>query len=179
MRSIIVLGLLGASVSCHAMTSAQTLTEQAAQTARLAAFSRYHTFSFDFPGQPPAGYDVNERSLEAENRVRQAVAAALVRKGYTETGKGDKGDFMVRLSSGTHELIENVTDTGGYEPPGEEAYVTIDLFDTANHSLVWHSVAVSDAEPLTINVGQLQVGAMTAVAAVPPQTSPASSVAQN
>jgi len=178
MRSIIVLALLGASVSCHAMTSAQTLTEQAAQTARVAAFSRYHTFSFDFPGQPPAGYAVNERSLEAENRVRQAVAAALVRKGYTETTKGDKGDFMVRLSSGTHELIENITDTG-YEPPGEQAYVTIDLFDAANHSLIWHGVAVSDAEPLTINVGQLQVGALTAIAAVPVQTSPASSVAQN
>jgi Domain of unknown function (DUF4136) len=177
MRSIIVLGLLGASISCHSMTSAQTLTEQAAQTARMAAFSRYHTFSFDFPGQPPAGYDVNERSLEAENRVRQAVAAALVRKGYTET-KGDKGDFMVRLSSGTHELIESITDIG-YEPAGEEAYVTIDLFDTANRSLVWHSVAVSDAEPLRIDVGQLQVRALTAIAAVPAQTSPASSVAQN
>jgi hypothetical protein len=84
----------------------------------------------------------------------------------------------VRLSSGTHELIENITDTG-YEPPGEQAYVTIDLFDAANHSLVWHGVAVSDAEPLTINVGQLEVGAVTAIAPVPAQTSPASSVAQN
>jgi hypothetical protein len=161
------------------MTSAQTLSQQAAQTARMAAFSRYHTFSFDFPGQPPAGYDVNDRSVEAENRVRQAVTAALVRKGYTETSKGDKGDFMVRLSSGTHELIENITDTGGYQPAGEEAYVTIDLFDTVNRSLVWHSIAVSDAEPLSIDVGQLQVGALTAIAAVPAQTSPASSVARN
>jgi hypothetical protein len=178
MRSIVVLALLGASVSCHAMTSAQTLTEQAAQTARMAAFSRFHTFSFDFPGQPPAGYDVNERSLDAENRVRQAVTAALVRKGYAETSKGDKGDFLVRLSSGTHELLANSTDTG-YEPAGEEAYVSIDIFDAANHSIVWHGVAVSDAEPLTIDIAQLQVSVLTAIAAVPPQPYPASSVAQN
>ncbi|HEV3194133.1 MAG TPA: DUF4136 domain-containing protein [Polyangiaceae bacterium] len=160
------------------MTSAQTLTEQAAQTARMAAFSRFHTFSFDFPGQPPAGYDVNERSLEAENRVHQAVMAALVRKGYVETGKGDRGDFVVRLSSGTQEVLANSTDTG-YEPAGEEAYVSIDIFDAANHSVVWHGVAVSDADPLTIDVAQLQVGALTAIAAIPPQTSPAPSVAQN
>jgi len=174
----IVLALLGASVSCHAMTSAQTLTQSAAETARVAAFSQFHTFSFDFPGQPPAGYDVNERSLEAENRVRQAVVAALVRKGYVETGKGDKGDFIVRLSSGTHDVLANITDTG-YEPASEEAYVSIDLFDAANHSVLWHGVALSSAEPLKIDIAKLQVGAMTAIAAVPAQTSSTSSVAAN
>jgi hypothetical protein len=161
------------------MTSAQTPTQLAAETARVAAFSRFHTFSFDFSGQPPAGYDVNERSLEAENRVRQAVVAALVRKGYVETGNGDKGDLVVRLSSGTHEVLANVTDTGGNQPASEEAYVSIDLFDAANHSVVWHGVAVSNAQPLTIDVAQLQVGALTAIAAVPAQTPSTSSVAAN
>jgi Domain of unknown function (DUF4136) len=173
----IVLVLLGASVSCHAMTSAQTPTQQAAETARVAAFSGFHTFSVDFPGQPPVGYNVNERSLEAENRVRQAVVGALVRKGYVETSNGDKGDFLVRLSSGTHEALANVTDTG-YEPASEEAYVSIDLLDAANHSVVWHGVALSNAEPLRIDAAQLQVGALTAIAAVPTQTS-TSSVAAN
>jgi hypothetical protein len=158
------------------MTSSQTPTQQTAQMARADAFSRYHTFSFDLPGQPPAGYDVNERSMEAEGRVRQAVVAALVRKGYAETSKG--GDLVVRLSSGTHELIENITDTG-VEPRGEEAYVTIDLFDAANHTQVWHGVAVSNAEPLTIDVARLQGSVMTAIAAVPAQTSSTSSVAAN
>jgi hypothetical protein len=175
MRTI-VLALLGASVSCHAMTSSQAPTQQTAQMARAAAFSGYHTFSFDLPGQPPAGYDVNERSLEAEGRVRQAVVAALVRKGYAETSKG--GDFVVRLSSGTHELMWGGIETG-YEPPGEEAYVTIDLFDAANHTNIWRGVAVSDAEPLTIDVAQLQVGALSAVAAIPAQSSPTASVAEN
>jgi hypothetical protein len=157
------------------MTSAQTPTQQATETARVAAFSRFHTFSFDLPGQPPAGYDVNERSLEAESRVRQAVVAALVRKGYLETSNGD---FVVRLSSGTHAVLANSTDTG-YEPAGEEAFVSIDLFDAANHSIVWHGVAVSNAEPLTLDLAQLQVGVLTAIAAVPAQTSSTSPVAAN
>jgi Domain of unknown function (DUF4136) len=177
MRTI-VLALLGASVSvsCHAMTSSQTPTQQTAQMVRAGAFSRYHTFSFDLPGQPTAGYDVNERSIEAEGRVRQAVVAALVRKGYAETSQG--GDFLVRLSSGTHELIESKTDTG-IEAPGEEAYVTIDLFDAANHTQVWHGVAISNAERLTIDVAQLQGTVLTAIAAVPAQMSSTSSVAAN
>ncbi len=108
--------------------------------------------------------------------MRQAVVAALARKGYAETSKG--GDFVVRLSSGTHELLESITETG-YEPAGEEAYVAIDLFDAANHTQVWHGGAVSDAEPLTIDVAQLQGTVLTAIAAVPAQTSSTSSVAAN
>ena len=95
-----VLALLGASVSCHAMTSSPP------PVPRAAAFSRYRTFSFALSGQPPEGYDVSERSIEAEARARQAIVAALVRKGYAaESAKSDRSDFIVRLSSGTRQMI--------------------------------------------------------------------------
>jgi hypothetical protein len=164
--------LLAASVSCHAMTSSQ------APLHATAAFSRYHTFSFDLPGQPPPGYDVSERSLEAENRARQAVAATLILKGYAEeSGKGDKGDFIVRLSSGTRDVSIGDSETGYQPAHSEEVNVTIDFFDATSGSDVWHEVAIADADPPTIDVARLQAAVLNAIAAVPAQ-SPAS-VAKN
>jgi Domain of unknown function (DUF4136) len=173
---LFALALLGASVSCHAMTSFQAPVQAAVPKA--AAFSGYHTFSFDLPGQPPAGYDVSERSLEAERRARQAVVATLVRKGYAEeSGKGDRGEFIVRLSSGTREMSEGDSETGYHPAHSEEANVTIDFFDATSGSHVWHEVAIADADPPTIDVARLQAAVLTAIAAVPAQS--ASSVAKN
>lgn len=166
---IFALALLGASVSCHAITSSQAPVQAAAPQA--AAFSGFHTFSFDLPGQPPAGYDVSERSLEAERRARQAVVASLVRKGYAEeSGKGDKGDFIVRLSSGTRDVSIGDRETGYQPTHSEEANVTIDFFDATSGSRVWHEVATADADPPTIDVPQLQAAVRSAITAVPAQS---------
>jgi Domain of unknown function (DUF4136) len=166
---LFALALLGASVSCHATTSSQAPVQPAAHQA--AAFSGYHTFSFDLPGQPPAGYNVSERSLEAEGRARQAVAGALVRKGYAkESGKGDKGDFIVRLSSGTRDVSIGDSETGYQPAHSEETNVTIDFFDATSGSHVWHEVAIADADPPTIDVARLQAAVLTAIAAVPAQS---------
>jgi hypothetical protein len=175
------IALLGATISCHAMTASQTpawaATPPAAQTA---AFARYHTFSFALPGQPPSGYDVSERSLQAEERAQQAVVADLVLKGYVEeSGNGEKSDFVVRLSSGTRELLLGNPETGFPLPYAEEAKVTIDLFDAARGTHMWHGVAIADADKKTVDVAQLQVGVLTAMAAVPGQSPSTSSVARN
>jgi hypothetical protein len=173
---LFALALLGASISCHAMTSSQAPVQAAAHQA--AAFSGYHTFSFDLPGQPPAGYNVSERSLEAEGRARQAIVGTLVRKGYAEeSGKGDRGDFIVRLSSGTREMSEGDSETGYYPVHSEQANVTIDFFDATSGAHVWHEVAIADADPPAIDVAKLQAAVLTAIAAVPAQRP--SSVAKN
>jgi hypothetical protein len=175
------IALLGATISCHALTASQAPAQAATlPAAPTAAFARYHTFSFALPGQPPSGYEVSERSLQAEERARQAVVADLVRKGYAEeSSNGEKGDFVVRLSSGTRELLLGDPDTGYPLPYSEEANVTIDLFDAANGSHVWHGVAIADADTKTIDVARLQVGVLTAIAAVPAQSSSSPSVAKN
>jgi hypothetical protein len=170
---LFAMALLGASISCHAMTSSQAPVHAAAPQA--AAFSRYHTFSFDLPGQPPSGYDVSEHSREAERRARQAVVATLVRKGYAE--ESGKRDFIVRLSSGTRDVSIGDSETSYHAPHSEQANVTIDFFDATSGSHVWHEVAIVDADPSTIDVAQLQAAVLTAIAAVPAQSP--SSVATN
>ncbi len=173
---LFALALLGASVSCHAMTSSRAPVQAAAPQA--AAFSGYHTFSFDLPGQPPAGYEVSERSLEAEGRARQAVVATLARKGYGErSGKGDKGDFIVRLSSGTRDVPIGDSETGYHFAYSKEANVTIDFFDATSGSHVWHEVAIADADPPRIDGAELQAAVLSAIASVPAHRP--SSVAKN
>jgi len=44
---------------------------------------------------------------------------------------------------------------------------------------VGHGVAITDADTKTIDVAQLRVGVLTAIAALPPQSSSSSSVAKN
>jgi Domain of unknown function (DUF4136) len=174
------IALLGATISCHAMTASQTPAFAATLPAsQMAALARYHTFSFALPGQPPVGYDISERSLQAEERAQQAVVADLVRKGYAqESSNGEKSDFIVRLSSGTRELLSSDPETGFPPPYSEEAKVTIDLFDAANGSQVWHGVAIADADAQTIDV-QVPAAVRTAIAAVPAQSPSTSSVARN
>jgi hypothetical protein len=56
----------------------------------------------------------------------------------------------------------------GYRPAApEEADVTIDLFDATSGSLVVHGVAVADYDPPKIDVAQLQVSVLAAIAQVP------------
>ena len=161
-----VLALLGASVSCHAMISSQP------PAPRPAAFSRHRTFSFALPGQPPEGYDVSERSIEAEARARQVIVAALVSKGYAEeSAKSNRGDFVVRLSSGTRQMIP-VDGDNGYSPePPEEADVTLDFFDATSGLLLWHGVAIADYDPPRIDVAQLQDSVLTATEHLPASSS--------
>jgi hypothetical protein len=174
------IALLGATISCHAMTASLTpafaATPPATQTA---TFARYHTFSFALPGQPPEGYDISERSLQAAGRAQQAVVADLVRKGYVEeSSNGEKSDFVVRLSSGTRELLLGDPETGYRPPYSQEAKVTIDLFDAANGSQVWHAVAIANADAQTIDV-HVPAAVRTAIAAVPAQSPSTSSIAKN
>jgi hypothetical protein len=157
-----VLALLGASVSCHAMISSTPPVPPAA------ALSRYNTFSFALPGQPPAGYDVSERSIEAEARARQAIVAALVHRGYAEeSAKSSRGDLIVRLSSGTREMTPFDGESGYRPAPLEEANVTIDFFDATSAALVGHGVAIADYDPPRVDVAQLQVSVLTAIEPVP------------
>jgi hypothetical protein len=166
MRTI-ALVLLATTAACHAMTTSET--PQAATTLQTAAFSRYHTFAFSLAGQPPAGYDVSGRSLEAERRTHDLLVTALVRKGYVE----DRGnaDFLVRLSSGTRDVPPGDPETGYRPPSSEEAVVAIDLFDAASGSQVWHGIALADADPASIGGASLQGAVQSAIAAIPPQSS--------
>jgi hypothetical protein len=84
-------------------------------SAEAAAFSRFRTFGFRLAEQPPSPYELSARSFEVERRVHDAVAAELVRKGYTETGAD--ADLLIRISSGSAsgDKTEPVTTSGGTE----------------------------------------------------------------
>jgi hypothetical protein len=133
------------------------------------AFSRYRTFAFDLPGQPPVGYDVSASSREAERRARLAIAGALARKGYAQDG--GKADFVVRLAAGARDLSFGDGETGYRPPQPEEVNVTIDFFDAASGSTVWHAVAMSGADLGAIDEARLRSAVESAIGAIPAQSS--------
>ena len=138
------LALLGATFSCHAMASARPEIVRAVMS-QDAPFARYHGFSFGLDEQPPVGYEITARSLDAERSARQTVVAELVRKGYVQDD--GKADFIVRLSSGTR--VVSHSDMESHDAPStEEANVTIDIYDTATGSQVWHGLAIADLDEL-------------------------------
>jgi hypothetical protein len=166
----IPLALLAAMASCHAMTS----TGPAVQTAmsQNAPFPRYHTFSFGLAGPPPDGSAISARSLEAEWRTRELVIAALTRKGYVEVRS--KADVIVRLSSGTREVLHSQAPDNFDPPPStEEASVSIDMYDAATGLQVWHGYAVAEIDSATVDEALLQRGVEGVFAGLPVQNSPA------
>ena len=57
-----------------------------------APFGRYRTFSFEAPPGAPAGYILSARSIDAQQKMRPLIAAALADKGFVEVGEG--ADFI-------------------------------------------------------------------------------------
>jgi hypothetical protein len=94
-----------------------------------------------------------------ERRVRDLVAAELLRKGYAETGPD--ADLQVRISSGTarENKPDPISTSGGTEnephliTAGE---VAIDAFDRATAQQVWHGTARAEIDPQQINEPALQ-----------------------
>ncbi len=110
-----------------------------------APFARYHTFSFGGAEGPPVGSYLSAGSWDVQNRLRPVVSAALARKGYAEDF--GKADFVVRLESGTADLLDTPVDedvvndaTTGRLAPGLS--VAIDMYDAATGARVWRGATV-------------------------------------
>ncbi len=167
--------LLSAMAACQAATTTTVSGSSQVRTtsAETASFAPFRTFGFRLAAEPPAPYQVSPRSFDAEGRVRELVAAELVRKGYTEAGPD--ADFMIRISAGTAKAdkAEPTTTSGGNEnqplsvTAGE---VIVDAFNRSTAQQVWHGTARAEIDPNRLNESALHAAVQRMLAPFPVRT---------
>jgi hypothetical protein len=159
------LALIASTAACHAMAAPAPATYALAVPG---TFARYRTFSFGVDGQPPPGYEVSQRSLEAGRRARQLVVASLSSKGYAEDRAN--ADFIVRLSSGEQET--SPVDFEDYHVPStDQVSVSVDVYEAATGSQVLHGSTIADVDGSKVDGALLASSVAGMLAEVPVQGS--------
>jgi hypothetical protein len=140
----------------------QPVTVRTVQTPG-ASFDRYQTFSFGSPEGPPRGFTISSRSEEVQQLLRPLVVAALLRKGYAAS---DKGDFIVTLGSGRRvATVREATPPEGDQSELESPHfdyqevdgsVVVDAFDAASGLKVWHGSSRTEIPPRRVDQALLQ-----------------------
>jgi hypothetical protein len=160
---LMTLALLSAMFSCQATTAAPRPQVYAIASPH-AVFSRYSTFSLGLTNPPPAGYEASQRSLEVEHRMRGIVIGALEQRGYVEDNA--KPDFVVKFASGTKEVAG---ESGGYvyASPSVQDSISIDVYDAASMTQVWHGAAFTDGDGSKIDDRLLRLSVQGVLSAFP------------
>jgi hypothetical protein len=163
--------LLCAMASCRSVTASGPQVNEV--TSPSASFSRYSAFSFGLADRPPAGYEISSRSLEVERRIRAHVLAFLEQRGYVEDNA--RADFVVKYASGTREVAGP---GGGYldveGPSSVEESISIDVYDAATGTHVWHGDARAEIDRKKIDDNLLRLSVERVLADVPAHTAAAS-----
>jgi hypothetical protein len=129
------------------------------------SFAQYHTFSFGPSDPPQAGYAVNARSLEVQRRLSTIVQTVLEGRGYARDAS--KGDFVVKLASGTWDpSTVSVERTADSSPA--RGYIGIDVYDAATGVEVLQGSAFAEIDLQKIDDALLQRGVMHMLAQLPP-----------
>ena len=107
---------------------------------RGAQFTSFHRFVVI--ARPHPGLDDNPLVIQ---RTSEAIAAELMRKGFTHVTTPAQADFALDFSVGTRDRI----DVSSY--PSEikvrqyvEGTLAIDVFDVRSHRPVWHGSATKE-----------------------------------
>jgi hypothetical protein len=161
--------LIATMAACQPTISAGSSQVQTTMAAG-ASFAPFRTFGFRLATEPPSPYQVSARSFEVGRRVRELVAAELVRKGYAEAGQN--ADFLVRISSGTarEDKAQPTTTSGGNENQPQSitaGEVVVDAFDRSTAQQVWHGTARAEIDPERINEPALEAALQQMLAPFP------------
>jgi hypothetical protein len=149
-------GRLHVAVLCAVLLASCTSVKVAVDWDRDADFTQYRTFAFQRREGRGVGRPMGPIVRKnAENAIRAELSA----KGLREVD-GEKPDLRVALHTGSKEKLEGnrygyVGPRGYWHYGGRtvteytEGRLTIDLVDTASHSLVWRGIgrAVVDDTP--------------------------------
>jgi hypothetical protein len=148
------IALVGALTACTAAAVHPKGVATSVASPR-ASFAQYQTFSFGLADPPKPGYEVTQRSLEVERRLRPLVQDVLKRRGYAE---GDaNGDFIVKLATGT-----GTAPIRGEERSGStdlaRGYIGIDIYDRLSGAQVWQGSAFAEIDPQKIDDSLMRLG---------------------
>ena len=139
-------------------------------------FSKFKTFS---QKPPPAGSRTLKGYSEIAGRhINSAIAANLEAKGFRMAPEGAEGDLIVAFSI-DGQPRQDVQWTGGgyggwygqsYTVNYVEGTLTIDLFDTEKHQLVWHGYGQTNIYgSQTDNYGKVDEAVEQILKEFPPQ----------
>jgi Domain of unknown function (DUF4136) len=158
-----MLATLALTAACNATPLPRAVSETAAVSPNV-SFARYHTFSFGLSDPPQTGYAVTSRSLDVQRRLGTMVQTALEARGYVQ--EPGKGDFIVKLASGTWEPPSNSVERPAELPPAR-GFIGIDVYDATTGIEVWQGSAFAEIDPQKIDDTLLQRGVMHMLAQLP------------
>src|SRR5882672_1697316 len=120
-----------------------------------AAFANYRTFGIGPAREPAPPFQLSERALEVEERIRPLVVAELSRKGYTEQVGQARPDLLLKFAVGyaTRAPAVHQGDPGS-SSGGMTGEMVVDAFDGASGVQVWRGTAQSEVDPDKVD-GQL------------------------
>jgi spore coat protein U-like protein len=145
MKNILIFTLYGSLAGCAtATTPPPEHATASAVAASNVSFSNYHTFEFGTAAAPRQGYEVTQRSLDVQQRLRSAVKRALEARGLKEvTGKPD---VTVKLAAGSGSGESTYRDVGP-----ALGFIGIDIFAVSSGNQVWQGTAFAEIDPTKID----------------------------
>lgn len=146
--------LLLAATACGTPSAATQGLQ--AQSAPVSRFADYKTFAFGLPSQPVPPFGPSGRSSEVEQRLRPLLAAELESKGYTETTRGDRANFVVVVASSDAKRDGVAEGQAGATPLVVKGVVVVDAFNASNDARVWHQVTASEVDLQATDDARLQ-----------------------
>jgi hypothetical protein len=113
-------------------------------------------------------FETSARWSEVERRLRPLLAAELERKGYTETTRGDRANFVVVIASGDARP-DGVPEAqaGASLLAVKKSKVVVDAFNASNDVRVWRNVAESEVDFQTTDEDLLQAVVRRMMASFP------------
>lgn len=141
MRAIVLAVLGTMATACYVDGTGPSIETAVSAVAQLPP---YDTFSLGWTGNPPAGYETSDRTLEVDRRLRELVRSALLQKGYVEDE--DKPSFLVRPGAGLKPLKQGQrvgADSRGAGPHDDLSFagINIMIYDAATKIEVWQGSA--------------------------------------
>jgi hypothetical protein len=161
MKKTMTLALLGSLVACAGATPAPNNAVASSVAAPNVSFAAYHTFTFGLADPPRQGYEVTERSLEVQRRLRIIVKTALEVRGLREAA--EKPDLVVRLATGSgwgspRPSRDSALVPSERGPAPAVGFIGIDIYEGASGGQVWQGSAFAEIDPMKIDDALLQQG---------------------
>jgi hypothetical protein len=161
MKKTMTLAFLGSLVACAAAPPAPNNAVASSVAAPNVSFASYHTFAFGLADPPRPGYEVTERSLEVQRRLRLVVKTALEARGLREATENP--DIVVRLATGSgwgppRPSRDSPLVPSERGPTPAVGFIGIDIYEGASGSQVWQGSAFAEIDPMKIDDALLQRG---------------------
>jgi len=151
-KKLLVLSLCCALAACaSATTPPPDHATASAVSAPNVSFSNYHSFEFGTAAAPRQGYEITQRSLDVQQRLRGAVKSALEARGFREVT--EKPDVTIKLAAGSGSGASTYREEGP-----ALGFIGIDIFSVSSGNQIWQGAAFAEVDPTKIDEALLRRG---------------------